>query len=155
MLETKSNMNINEQLNKCLESGEDIEIEGEKFVRAIVKEQGKEAELKMVSTKLESLQEAVRGWIEVVAAPFCENLDIIINEEGKFIEEEKPNFFLPEYDDVIVGNAIFVGFDMDSSDHISITDEQIESITAYLNKNTITNEIVDKEDYIRYAIYRM
>jgi len=148
-------INESEDIKEAQEQELEFAIDDERFVRAVVKEQGEKPVVKMISTRLEKLQEAVRGWIEIVAAPFCDDLDIIINEEGKFIEEEKPNFFLPEYDDLIVGNAIFVGFDMETSDHVSVTDEQIASIMKYLKENEVTNENINKEDYIHYAIYRM
>jgi len=148
-------INETEDIKEAQEQELEFTIDDERFVRAVVKEQGEKPVVKMISTRLEKLQEAVRGWIEIVAAPFCDDLDIIINEEGKFIEEEKPNFFLPEYDDLIVGNAIFVGFDMETSDHVSVTDEQIASIMKYLKENEITNENINKEDYIHYTIYRM
>jgi hypothetical protein len=155
MMEMAIEINESEDIKEAQEQELEFAIDDERFVRAVVKEQGEKPVVKMISTRLEKLQEAVRGWIEIVAAPFCDDLDIIINEEGKFIEEEKPNFFLPEYDDLIVGNAIFVGFDMETSDHVSVTDEQIASIMKYLKENEVTNENINKEDYIHYAIYRM
>ena len=155
MMEMAIEINESEDIKEAQEQELEFAIDDERFVRAVVKEQGEKPVVKMISTRLEKLQVAVRGWIEIVAAPFCDDLDIIINEEGKFIEEEKPNFFLPEYDDLIVGNAIFVGFDMETSDHVSVTDEQIASIMKYLKENEVTNENINKEDYIHYAIYRM
>jgi hypothetical protein len=44
---------------------------------------------------------------------------------------------------------------METSDHVSVTDEQIASIMKYLKENEITNENINKEDYIHYTIYRM
>lgn len=111
-----------------------------KNIIAVVKETGKPAEVKLISAKLEDLQNFVGGWVEAVEAPFGTCIDIIINEEGKFLDECKPNFFLPEYDDIIVGNALFVGFDIHTGDFISLTFEQIEQALAFLKQNTITEE---------------
>lgn len=123
-----------------------------KNIIAVVKESGKPAEVKTISTELKDLQEFVGGWVEAVEAPFGTDIDIIINEEGKFLDECKPNFFLPEYDDVAVGNALFVGFDINTGAFISLTDEQIEQVLEYLKQNTVGEEEINKEDYVRFEI---
>lgn len=151
-----NNNNLNqEQLNSILQ-GKDLTVNGTHYVRAIVKESYKEPQVVVLSTKLANLQELVKGWIEIVAAPFYENTDIIINEEGKYQEDCEPNIYLPEYGDMLCGTLIITGFDMDTSDHTSLTDKQIEYALNYIKANYIAEEVgkeIDKQDYVHFKIY--
>ena len=103
-------------------------------VKAIVKEPGKEAEIKEVIIKLESLQKIVKGMIEIIPFPEIEGLDIILNEEGKLINLD-PNILIPEYNDLAVGPIIVLGFDEDKGDHRSLSEEEIKKVKEYIKKN--------------------
>ncbi|OQC17223.1 MAG: hypothetical protein BWX72_00442 [Firmicutes bacterium ADurb.Bin080] len=103
-------------------------------VKAIVKEPGKEAEIKEVIIKLESLQKIVKGMIEIIPFPDIEGLDIILNEEGKLINLD-PNILIPEYNDLAVGPIIVLGFDEDKGDHRSLSEEEIKKVKEYIKKN--------------------
>ena len=54
----------------------------ESKMQVIVVEPGKEAELREIGSGLESLQDAVGGWIEAVY-PYKDPFAIVCNEEGK------------------------------------------------------------------------
>jgi hypothetical protein len=103
-------------------------------VKAIVKEPGKEGEIKEVIIKLESLQKIVKGMIEIIPFPEIEGLDIILNEEGKLINLD-PNILIPEYNDLAVGPIIVLGFDEDKGDHRSLSEEEIKKVKEYIKKN--------------------
>lgn len=97
----------------------------------------KEAE---IDNTLEKLQKIVGGHIEF---PFlgdvfrkC-NIDIVINEEGKFIEGLKPEIALIDGRtnkvlDVVYGNCIFVSHD-EEGNTIALNDEQIEVVKRELH----------------------
>lgn len=151
-----NNNNLNqEQLNSILQ-GEDLTVDDVRYVRAIVKEPYKEPEVVALSIKLEDLQALVKGLIEIVAAPFYDNIDIIINEEGKYQEDCEPNIYLPEYDDILCGTLIVTGFDINASDHTSLTDKQIEYTLNYIKANYIAEEEgkeINKQDFIYFRVF--
>lgn len=90
-------------------------------MKILLKEPNKPFEVKEIENNLETLQQLVGGYIEVV--PYKDNIAIICDEEGKLKGKEINISF--SYD-VIVGNCLFVG--TDEEDFISLTDKQIEEI---------------------------
>lgn len=73
-------------------------------ITVVRKKAGEDAEVVTIPNTLESLQAEVGGYIEVL--PVGSGILMILNEEGKFLPECKPNFNF--YSDVIMGNVIFV-----------------------------------------------
>lgn len=108
---------------------------------------------KEIDNTLEELQKIVGGYIEF---PFLGNkfkdnvIDVIINEEGKFIEGLKPEIAIVNEKvgnilDIVYGNCIFASHDKEGNT-IDLTDEQIkvvmeelEVIIELMNKDTMEN----------------
>ena len=88
-------------------------------MRVIIKEAGKNPQLKDIDNTLEALKDIVGGYIEVVSME--DNILLICNEEGK-MQGLPPNFSTGY--DVIVGTAVFVSFD-GKEDFTSLNDEQM------------------------------
>lgn len=103
-------------------------------VLGIVKEPGKEAVVKEIELNMQILWKIVNGRIEVVGFPGLENVDIVLNEVGK-LTGEKPNIYLPEYDDVLVGTIIIVGYDEENDATVSLNEEQIKAVLDYMKAN--------------------
>ena len=82
---------------------------------------GKEAELREIGSGLESLQEAVGGWIEAVY-PYKDPVAIVCNEEGK-LDGLPLNRALRDEDgyiyDVIAGTFLVVGLTEDNFGSLS------------------------------------
>ena len=97
----------------------------EEKIRVLVKEPGKEAELRDIPNTLKALQSAVGGYIETVT--FAEDCTLVVNEEGK-LQGLPPNFLF--FGDVIAGTAVLAG--VDGEEFCSLTDEQIESARKLL-----------------------
>ena len=84
-----------------------------------------------ITNELKDLQEIVGGYIEVpyLSKVFNENeIDIIINEEGKFIEGLRPEIAVVDGEtgdllDVVYGNCIFASHDKEGYT-IELTEEQ-------------------------------
>ena len=121
-------------------------------VKALVKEAGKEAEIKEITIKLEDLQKLVKGMIEIIPYPGIEGLDIILNEEGKLINLD-PNILIPEYNDMAVGPIIVLGFDEDKGDHRSLSEEEIKKVKEYLKKNDAREYKGNIEDFLGVDFY--
>lgn len=103
-------------------------------VLGIVKEPGKEAVVKEIELNIGILWQIVNGRIEIVGFPGLKNVDIVLNEVGK-LSGEKPNIYLPEYDDVLVGTIIIVGYDEENDATVSLNEEQIKAVLDYMKAN--------------------
>lgn len=92
-----------------------------------------------IGTELEDLQEIVGGYIEIpfLSKVFNNNgIDVIINEEGKFIEGLKPEIVIidgitKQMLDIVYGNCIFASHNKEG-DTIGLTEEQIKVIMREL-----------------------
>lgn len=109
---------------------EDIE-EVPKMVKVLIKEPGKEPYEKEIEDTLDNLQEIVGGYIECVEMPGVKNVDLYVNEEGK-LNKLPGNFLLPEYEDCACGTVYMVGFDPETGENVSITDNQIKKCKKYI-----------------------
>ncbi|MCX8075235.1 MAG: DUF3846 domain-containing protein [Clostridia bacterium] len=92
----------------------------EHYLKILVKDPGKNPEVKKIRKQLKSMQDIVGGYIEIV--PYKEAI-IVCNEEGK-LNNLEPNVNLDK--DYIAGSFFIVGDDEKNGDFKSLTDEQIE-----------------------------
>lgn len=116
-----------------------------KSMRVIIKEPYKEPIVTNIVDTLENLQKIIGGLIEVISLPKSNGIDIIANEEGKMNSLEG-NFFIPEYDDCIVGPAIIVSFNK-GGEFVGLTNKQIEKALDYINNYKIEKEYDLYEDF--------
>ena len=102
-----------------------------------------------IGNELEDLQKIVGGYIEIpyLGKTFRDNvIDVIINEEGKFVEGLKPEIAIVDKErgqvlDIVYGNCIFASHD-EVGETIGLTDEQIlivmkelETVIELMNKD--------------------
>lgn len=87
-------------------------------MKVIVKEVGKNPEVKEIEDKLEVYQKIVEGYIEVV--PLFNNIVIVCNEEGK-LQNKEPNILLGN--EIIAGNIVIVG--TEGEEFRGLTDDEI------------------------------
>lgn len=107
-------------------------------MRAIIKEPYKKAVIKEIEPSLKPLQNLVGGLIENVYELEEQNINIWINEEGK-LNDLAPNFLIYNMQDVVVGTAVFVGYNSEDGSDMPLTDEQIDIIKEYLKKADLIN----------------
>ena len=99
---------------------------------------------KEIDNTLEELQKIVGGYIEF---PFLGNrfkdnvIDVIVNEEGKFIEELKPEIAIVDGNtkkilDVVYGNCIFASHDA-KGNTVGLNDQQIDIVKQELCKDIV------------------
>ena len=94
---------------------------------------------KEINNTLEELQKIVGGYIEIpfLSKVFFENeIDIIINEEGKFIEDCKPEIAVVKKGtntilDVVMGNCIFASHDVEGNT-TALNDKQTKIVMEEL-----------------------
>lgn len=104
-----------------------------------------------IGTELEDLQKIVGGYIEIpfISHKFRDNgIDVIINEEGKFIEGLKAEIAIVDEEkgiilDVVYGNCIFASHDQEgetiglTENQMQIVTEELETVIELMNKKTL------------------
>lgn len=104
-------------------------------------------EKREINNTLEALQKIVDGYIEIpyLSRKFAENdIDIIINEEGKFIEGLKAEIAVVrkgtnEILDVVYGNCIFASHDYEGNT-TALSEEQINIVKRELRMEAILHD---------------
>lgn len=99
-----------------------------------VLDMNKYAEVMHITNELSDLQNFVDGYIEAVPFPTIDGAYIVCNEDGKY-KNLPANIFVPEFNDVIVGNLIVVG--VKDEDFCSLTENQILEVIKYINAHRV------------------
>lgn len=118
-----------------------------------------ELKLQNIKNTLEELQGIVGGYIEI---PFLSrvfkdnNIDVIINEEGKYIEGLKPEIAIVGREsgtilDMVYGTCIFASHD-EQGNTVSLNDEQIKIIKAELKNVMLTNQDTEEIQFIKALV---
>lgn len=131
-----------------------IQIGGFKM-KVLVLSNGKLEEMEIGNT-LEDLQKIVGGYIEIpyLGEAFAENeIDVIINEEGKFIDGLKPEIAIVDRRngqviDIVYGNCIFASHDYDGNT-IGLNDAQMDIVINELKKSV---ELMNKNSYKTFEV---
>ena len=106
-----------------------------------------------INNTLEELQNIVGGYIEFpfISKVFRDNvIDVIINEEGKYIEGLKPEIAVVDGQtkqvlDVVFGNCVFASHDVEGNT-IALNDNQIKIVMQELQMDiTLTYQDNGKE----------
>ena len=114
-----------------------------------------ELEEKEINNTLEELQKIVGGYIEVpfLSQKFLEHgIDIIINEEGKFIDGLKPEIAVVKKGtnnvlDIVYGNCVFASHDAEGNT-ISLNEEQIKIVKAELQLEAVLHNGKSNKSYV-------
>lgn len=115
-----------------------------------------ELNFKEISNELEDLQKIVGGYIEIpyLSKVFAENgIDVIINEEGKFIEGLKPEIAILDGEtenllDIVYGNCIFASHNEEgettelNEEQLKIIEEELKLGIMLVDKNKNTKHFV-------------
>ncbi len=120
-------------------------------LRILLKRVGREPQVEFIDDTLEEKQRLVNGLIEVVTYPLetTEDALIVCNEEGKILSLPPNTLFDFDY---IAGDYFVIGDDYENGDFKSITDEQINEIKPFMEKNSFKY----KDDAIeRFDMQRM
>ena len=114
-------------------------------------------EIREIENTLEELQKIVGGYIEIpfLSKVFVDNIiDVIINEEGKYIDGLKPEIAIvnsktKQVLDVVYGNCIFASHDIEGNT-IALNDEQVEIVKEELNNEVVLfDKNTDKEVLVK------
>ena len=118
---------------------------------------GNTLEEREIKNTLEDLQDIVGGYIEIpfLSRVFNDNkIDVIINEEGKFIEGLEPEIAVMDRAtqrilDVVYGNCVFASHDYEGNT-IALNEEQKSIIKSRLSTDIILyNPDTDKHHIVK------
>ena len=104
-----------------------------KTIKVIIKEPGKQAEVREIEDKYENLSSIVDGMIEFVDIPI-DGVSIISNEEYR-INQLPFNVIIPEYKNYIGGTFLVVG--EDGPETVSVPEDKLDAVVKYLNDNSL------------------
>ena len=115
-------------------------------------------ETKDIENDVAELQKIVGGYIEIpfLKESFTKNgIDVIINEEGKFIESLRPEIAVVDrltgqILDVIIGNCIFASHDEDG-EMIALTEEQYKIVMEELQMGAFLG--YKGKEYVTKVLY--
>lgn len=118
-----------------------------------------ELSFKEINNELEDLQKIVGGYIEVpfLSNVFTENgIDVIINEEGKFIEGLRPEIAILDGEtekllDVVYGNCIFASHD-EEGETMELNEEQLKIVEEELKLGIMLNDSNKNAKYFVRAL---
>jgi hypothetical protein len=133
------------------------EYEDRKDIRVIVKNPYEKAYVTTIKDDYKTITGIVHGVIDVTEFPGMENVDIFVNDEGKIIQMPG-NFWLPnyvdhEYDDCVCGPCYIAGYDPDTGDSISLTDEQIDKCMKFIDYFSLKDDMDIYTDYYYIKTY--
>lgn len=128
-------------------------------MKAIVLNSGK-LEVKEIEDSLEELQKIVGGYIEIplLGGVFKKNnIDTIINEEGKYIEGLNPEIVLIDRNtkkilDIVYGNCVFVSHDI-KGNTIALNDEQIDIVMGELETEIVLTYQDNEKEFVVKALF--
>ena len=119
-------------------------------IKVIVKQPYNQPEELEIEDTLENWQKQVGGYIQFLPTPYNDDVQIICNEEGK-IKRLQGNFMIPEFNDYIVGTAVFCSFDK-QGELKSLTEEQIKQTKTYINHYALVDGQDINRDYETLSI---
>lgn len=115
---------------------------------------------KEITNSLEDLQNIVGGYIEIpfLSQKFLEHdIDIIINEEGKFIDGLTPEIAVMKKGtntilDLVYGNCIFASHD-EEGNTISLNDKQTKIVMEELNTDILLSNKEENKMFFVKALF--
>ena len=110
------------------------DLKEDKEITVLYCEEGTLPKVMTIKDNLETKQELVKGFIEVIT-PFDDDVCIICNEEGK-INGMLPNRALLDYD-ILFGPFIVVGDDWENAGFKSLTEDQLKTYSKVFDYSSI------------------
>ena len=118
----------------------------ENKIRVVVKEVNQPCEVREINNDYKAFQGVVQGLYEITQMPNREDIDIACNEEYLFNGMDA-NLVVPEHENVLGGPLIFMGFDAESGESLSLTDEQITAVQEFVSTHEVRFQSIAEAYY--------
>lgn len=112
------------------------ENESPQVIRVVTKLPNEEAKAVEIKNDYRTISDFCKGMIDMVDHPKDQHISIICNDEFLFNGME-PNIVAPEREEVFCGPLIFCGYDPETGDSISLTEEQVDTAIKYCKRNML------------------
>jgi hypothetical protein len=99
---------------------------------AIIKKADASPEIRLIEKDQRTYNAVIDGKREVIPFPNVSGVCIVFDSAA--VKDKKPNCFLPEYNDLLLGTVIFVGINLETG-FVSLTEEQAVKLEDYLKVN--------------------
>lgn len=126
----------------------DEEYETPKTIRVVTKLPNEEAKVEEIDGGYRAVSDFCGGMIDMVDHPKDERMSIICNDEF-LVNGMEPNIVVPEREQVFCGPLIFCGYDPETGDSVSLSDEQVRAAMKYCKRNMLHH--MSLEGAYRYA----
>lgn len=107
-----------------------------KKIRVVTKLPDEDAKEELMENGYFTISEFCKGLIDIAPLPTDERVTIICNDEF-LLNGMKPNIVTPETEGVICGPIVICGYDPETGDSISLTDEQVTKALDYCQRNNL------------------
>ena len=101
-------------------------------IYAIVKQPGGEPEIKLIDREPKTFNAVVGGKREIIPLPGLTGVCAVFG--GEEAGKKKPNFFIPEYNDLMTGTVIIAGIDFENG-FKSLREDEAAVLEEYLKAN--------------------
>lgn len=125
----------------------------ENKIKVVVKEVNKPCEVREITNDYKAFQGIVEGLYEITQMPNREDIDIACNEEY-LLNGMDANLVVPEHENVLGGPLIFMGYDPENGDSISLTDEQIVAVQEFVQTHEVRYQSIAEAYYGMKAMLR-
>lgn len=104
-----------------------------KKIKTVVKLPNENPVVKEIDNDYHELKDICQGVIDFVDMPGDERMCICCNDCFLYNGMEA-NIVLPEQGQILAGPIVFMGYDPDTGDNISLTDAQVDKALKYIDK---------------------
>ncbi len=122
----------------------------ENKIRVVVKDVNQPCEVREIDNGYKTFQGIVQGLFQITQMPNRDDIDIACNEEYLFNGMDA-NLVVPEHQNVLGGPLIFMGFNPDTGDSISLTDEQIATVQEFVSTHEVQHQTIAEAYYAMKA----
>jgi hypothetical protein len=112
-------------------------------IKILVRRAGQEPTVETIRNHFTAMQEIVGGTIQMPYNPDLKDVQMVCNDEGKFLEDAQPNVRWGDYD-VIFGDIFFVGTNK-AGGSVSLTEAQIAKARKFIADNDASDYAGDPQ----------
>lgn len=112
-------------------------------IKVVLKKPNEKAIVTVIDNEHEEFANYCDGLIDITKHPTIDDVDVVLNDMS-LMKGMSPNIIVPEYEEIFAGPLIFVGYDSDIGKSLSLTDEQVDKVLNYINRNQVFNMSVER-----------
>lgn len=112
-------------------------------IKVVLKKPNEKAIVTVIDNEYEEFVNYCDGIIDITKHPTIDDVNVVLNDMS-LMKGMGPNIIVPESEEIFAGPLIFVGYDSDTGESISLTDEQVDNVLNYINRNQVFNMSIER-----------